>query len=517
MTISTICDDFPTLTGRQEPHNVSAFDGDPFHGARAVTLAHRARTPLMPWQRWSLTNMLLTEHGDPDGEWVHPDSCLIVPRQNGKSLILVFRILYGLFVLNETIIFTAQQWKTARSIAQRTIAAIKGRPSLRARLAKPPTLSQGEGHIVLKSGAQAFFMTRSGDSGRGLDDVDLLIYDEAYNLSDAEAGALSWVQMAARRPQTIYTSSAVDKERHQYGEVLAAVRRRGLAGGEGLFLAEWMAPEEMDRASLETARYANPSYGVIQTDEKILKFQRDKLHTAAGRREYDVEALGRGDWPEEPDDVEVEHIIDPTVWSNMAISSAKFGKKVALAIDMSPNQKWVSIAAAARTDDGKVHVEVGYHAAPGPGLIRILLSLIDRWDPCALVMDKASPAYSLHPDLVDAGIEPEVTSAGDMVQACGGFYNDAVAGKLTHTGDPLLSDALDGATKRDLTGGGWAWNRKGNQVISPLVAATLAHWALKVYDIAKPPPPPPAAAVPTRPSPGSTSSAGELDVLTAAF
>lgn len=209
-----------------------------------------------------------------------------------------------------------------------------------------------------------------------------------------------------------------------------------------------------------------------------------------------------------------DSVIDPDVWRGMKVSEAKFGKRIALAIDMSPDRKWVSIAAAARTDAGRVHLEVGYHAAPGPGLVRILLSLIDRWDPCALVIDKASPAYSLHPDLVAAGIEPEVTTAGQMVQACGGFYDDAVNENLSHTGDPLLASALEGAKKRDLSGGGWAWNRKGNMTISPLVAATLAHWALKVYDLPKPPPPAPAFGAGGAPRVGERR---ELDVLSVGF
>lgn len=480
------------------------FDGDIMHGEKAVELARRAGANSMPWQKDAQHAILSMT---PDGRWTHSDCCLIIPRQNGKSEILIQRCLYGLFKLGETILYTAQRWKTARDAWRRMMAIIKGRSWLKNRVVRA-TCSQGEGIIELASGPVISFGTRSNDTGRGLTEVDLIVYDEAYNLTDGEMSAMSFTQMAAKNPQTIYASSAVNQDEHPNGAVLASVRTRGLAQEADLYFAEYMAPDDMPRDEEETWKYANPSYGVVQTAAKILKLMRN-LATVAGRKGFDVEALGRGDWPIEVTD-EVEVIIDPDVWGAMASKTTKLGKRVALAVDMSPDRKWISIAAAARTSDGKTHVEVGYHAAPNSGAVKLLLSLVGRWDPCALVMDRQSPAYSLHPDLVKAGIEPEVTSAAQIVQACGGFYDDAIAGQLTHTGDPLLAEAIEGASKRELTGGGWAWDRKGNMTISPLVAATLAHWALKVFDVQRPPPAAPAFET-------TSSRSEEFDVLSAAF
>src|SRR5690606_17517884 len=139
----------------------------------------------------------------------------------------------------------------------------------------------------------------------------------------------------------------------------------------------------------------------------------------------------------------------------------------------------VDIACAARTLDRKVHVEIGYHAAPTPGLIRVVLTLIDRIEPDLLILDRQSPAYfALVPELHAAGIEPYVTTAEDMVAACLGFQTAADDGSLSHTGDPLILDALEDATKREMAGGAWAWNRRGNAALSPLVAVTLAHWGM---------------------------------------
>jgi hypothetical protein len=138
--------------------------------------------------------------------------------------------------------------ETARKLAIRFQAMIKARPDLKKRLAAQPTLSQGQSLITLTSdvdgpGPEMLFCTRSGDTGKGLDKVDLVIYDEAYNLTEAEMTGPTLAQMAAQNPQTIYTSSAVFNKIHPNGSVLSGVRRNGLRKAKGLYFAEYMAPE----------------------------------------------------------------------------------------------------------------------------------------------------------------------------------------------------------------------------------------------------------------------------------
>nr|WP_020794747.1 terminase large subunit [Gordonia sp. NB41Y] len=282
-----IAKEWPNLEGRQTPNSLCFSPGNLELGAKACELARRAgRIRSMPWQSWSLGQIMSKA---PDGTWVHPECCLIVPRQNGKSLILTIRVLYGLFKLGEKIIFSAQQWETAKSLWKRTWAIVKTTPSLQ-RLVESHTCSQGRGTIILASGAEVVFTTRSANAGRGLDKVDLVIYDEAYDLTEADMAALSPTKMAADDPQTIYTSSAVNQEQHPNGQVLAAVRRRMIACEEGLFGAEWMAPETMDRGDPKTWRWANPAFGVIQTVKKLMA-EFKAMTTAPGQKSFDVEYL----------------------------------------------------------------------------------------------------------------------------------------------------------------------------------------------------------------------------------
>jgi hypothetical protein len=78
---------------------------------------------------------------------------------------------------------------------------------------------------------------------------------------------------------------------------------------------------------------------------------------------------------------------------------------------------------------------------------------------------------------------------------------------VRHLGDPLLARAITGAGRRDIGDGLWAWSRrKSDTDISPLVAATGAHWGLSV----SPPPQPPAPAPQVGESDGGTSETNEL-------
>lgn len=472
-----IAAEWPKLTGRQTPEAMLYSPGDPDLGRRAAEMGRvsASRIRAMPWQAWSLDRIMSR---NPDGTWTHPECCLIVPRQSGKSAMLILRVLYGLFKLGENICFSAHQWVTAKALWKRCWNIVEATPWMFKRVVSH-TCSQGRGTIELKSGATVVFSTRSAHLGRGLDRIDLEIYDEAYDLTEADMAALSPTKANAPDPQTIYTSSAVNLDQHANGQVLASVRRRGHEGLDaGLFFAEWMAPDGTDRSLPTTWRLANPSYGAIAT-EKFLAAEFRKFSTPAGRKSFDTEYLGRGDWP--PDEDDIKAVITAEVWSDLKDRNCELAGPVALAMSMTSlapgRAQMLSIAAAQHTTDGRIHVEIGYHDAPTNALTAIK-GYVARLNPCALVIDRTDPAMALLADLLAADIEPETTSAAEKVQACGGFYQDAIDAKLVQTGDPLLVDAVAGAGRREVKGGGWAWEGVG---ISPLDAVTLARWGLVTY------------------------------------
>ena len=108
--------------------------------------------------------------------------------------------------------------------------------------------------------------------------------------------------------------------------------------------------------------------------------------------------------------------------------------------------------------------------------------MANQWDGL-ITLDRGSPAASAIPALerlTDDGKgnhRVRLIPLVDLVRACGEFHDAAVHARLSHRGDYRLTDAVTSATKRRV-GESWAWARRGNADISPLVAATLARWGL---------------------------------------
>lgn len=487
-----IAAEWPKLTGRQTPWRMSMFDGDLHRGQGAVKLARRIKVRPMPWQQWSIETMLSKND---EGKWTHPECCLIVPRQNGKSLILSLRVIYGLFVLGENIVFSAQQWETAKALWKRTWNLVKSRPSLLKRV-ESKTCSQGRGTIDLANGARVVFTTRSANAGRGLDRTDLIIYDEAYDLTEADMAALSPTKMAADDPQTIYTSSAVNVDQHPNGQVLASVRRRGQSGGDRLFYAEWLSPEQFDRTDVEGWKWANPSFGVIQTVSK-LEDELRMLSTEPARKSFDVEYLGRGDWPADAD-APPPPPVDGTAWADLRDLEAVPAGASCLAVECEPGgdaatrraRTW-SVAAAVRTARGK-HVQLGWHGPSTPREVALLVAAaVSANDPVAVVLDGKSLARDLlERELEALGIGPEFVSAPQVSEATNGFLQEIDDQTLSHDGDPRLAQGMDAVGLREIgRTGGLGWARPKGSEISQVIAATNAVWGLDEFDVAAPPAP----------------------------
>ena len=90
-----------------------------------------------------------------------------------------------------------------------------------------------------------------------------------------------------------------------------------------------------------------------------------------------------------------------------------------------------------------------------------------------VVVDGASPAATMIPALSMQKVKVIMTTARDMGRACGGFFDDVHAGRLTHTDQAQLNAAVEGARRRPIGEAGlFGWNRRdGATFLAPLVAA----------------------------------------------
>ena len=330
------------------------------------------------------------------------------------------------------------------------------------------------------------FKARIKTGGRGLAG-DLVILDEAFALEPAHMGSLLPILSTKAKGQIIYGSSAP----HASSAVLHDVVRRGRAGL--MAYVEWRAPGSLAEPGctepgcahqpgtpgcvlddVELAVGCNPGAFHGRIGRAYLRQERQELTP----QEYVRERYG---WGEDPDSAGSG--IPMHKWTECVNAESSIVSRPVLALDVSPDRSWASIAAGGYNADGVPHVEL---VARNPGtdwVVPELSRLSEEHYPERVGLDARGPAGALLPELEAAGVHIESLSLSDMTQACGGFFDAVMAGQVVHLGDPILSAALASAVKRDV-GDAWAWGRrKSAGDISSLVAVTEAFWLNSVHGV----------------------------------
>lgn len=471
------------VIGHQRPRLFSCPPGTGTAGRDAADLYEfAAKHPLDNWQVLALESAL----GEtPTCMWASKTVGMVVSRQNGKTEILIARMLAGVFLFGEKqIVYSAHLFATSVKTYRKLKQLIRNCPELHREVLRYID-SHGQEGIEFKNGALISFVARTRGAARG-DTVDLLVLDEAFDITEAEMAAMLPTQLAVPNSQRWFASSAPNAEEHPNARVFSQIRDRGLANAPRTCWMEWSCAPGADPTSVESWATANPALGAPRlTIESVADLQQN-----LPPNQFAVEILAIGDWPK-PE--VVERIIERPAWLALTDRQPVHTGVVAIGLDMTPDQKWCDVSAASLTATGAAAIEVGYHGPPGPHVVDLIVSLVGRWDPVAVVLDPSGPISAIIPDLVAAGIEPETTSMQQMAQACSGFVLAASNRLLSHTGDPLLDDALAGARKRMLQGGeSWALKRVGSAPISPLVSGLLARWGLVTFGSAPKQAPPPA-------------------------
>lgn len=476
------CDEFPSLTGKQTPLNLREAPGIHEHGRKNIELARRVGLTAFPWQCHEINAINAT---NPDGTWVHSDAVLICPRQNGKSLLVALIVIYRIFVLGQNVLFTAQQWETAKELWEQAWKIVRSRKFL-SKLVTSKTCSQGRGTIFLSNGGRVVFTTRSQDAGRGLTKVDLLIYDEAYNLTDSEMAALAFLVQAADDPQVFFMSSSVHRDfpQHANGRVLSSMREQALTEfdeSEPVYLSEYAAPEDMDPEEEQAWRVANPSYGVISNAKKMRKIMR-RMNTEEGRINFGVEALGWGSWFTLKDLDEFTPIIALDVWDSLAGVPEGATADNVVAVDTTPDGEHVSMVAAVRLSDDRVFLTLAPHEDfKRDELVASARDSIAANDPLALVLDGSGPVATLIDPLEHAGVGPEVLTGGKVSAAYELFLRMIAERRIVHDDDPRWAAAWAVAEERSTSRYRSLDRYKGN--VSVLNAAAFAVWGLQEFAI----------------------------------
>lgn len=484
---------FPRLTGRQWPEYECWHPGDESEGDLTARFGIKVGVRLLPWE-WMLIRAAQSvqpadEHGDT--LWTHRNVLWEVTRQQGKTLMLALLIIRRLFKHRRRQVYTAQQWATVEDVFDRVCQIIERVPSLRNRLATPPSKKDNRGTLILKPlpgekhVVKASFGPRTQHFARGFTEIDDLYLDESYDLVPKETANLTGAQAASSNPQTFYVSTPPVVSEHPNCHRFSGLVRAVEAGGApGLYGALYRAPKRFERSNVAAYPFAQPSYGVVGNDREMeAHLQGAKDAGPVDLALFDADWLGWGDYP--PPVNKRPSAIPSEVWASMGPKSdrpvpALTGARVVV---LARKAQW-AIVGAQRTADGRIHLDVGYAADDSAEVvIRKLAEALTAWGLDSVVVERGDAAEVI-PDLEEAGFTVITPNAVEEAQACGGFLADALAGLLSHTGHTGLATAMESAVKRERpasSGGGFVWEVFDPASHAQLMGATLARWALKKF------------------------------------
>jgi len=422
---------------------------------------------LMPWQRWLLIHGLeLTEDGR---AFRFRTVCVLVARQSGKTTTIQVLSLWRMFVDRAGLVIgTAQNLDVAEEAWMGAVELAQGIPDLQSEIAAVDRTA-GKKALRLTSGERYKVQAASRRGGRGLSG-DLVVLDELREHQTWDAwGAVTKTTMARDSPQVWGLSNAGDGQSvvlaHLYQQGLKDIEDKNLSGSLALF--DWSAEPNCALDDRAEWAQANPALGY--------RISEDAIRSAM---EIDPEHVFRTEVLCQWVDTAPDAVFAPNQWDALTDSTSVMLDPVCFGVDVSLDRSWSAISVAGRRDDGLTHVELVDYRRGTSWVVERVRELVERWSPGAVVVDAGGPAGSLLADFETARVPVVLTSARDVAQACGGFFDAVDGGFIRHLGQSDLSAAALSARRRPL-GDAWAWARKSSTDvdISPLVSATLAHWA----------------------------------------
>jgi hypothetical protein len=456
----------------------------------------------MPWQRYVLDVALEI---DPDtGNLFYRKVGISVPRQQGKTeLVFTLMVFRAMAWPNQNVIYAAQTRSDARKRWEDELLARLDASPLRGKYF--PRKTNGNEAILFKHkgpNSRIGITANTEKAGHG-PPLDLGMIDEAFAHTDDRLEQAMGPAMSTRNNAQMYwvsaggtTKSVFLNKKRDSGRQL--IERQFAAGefDEKVAHFEWYAPEDMPRDSVETWQKVMPALGTTVQPETV----RAEL-VSMDEPEFDRAYLNRTRKPTPPEDPNVPKREWPRCVGEAP--AVREGEKLAFGIDVAPSRDYASISVAILREDGGVHVELVDRRTGTDWVVPVITKLRDRWKPVAIALDRVGPAGSLLDDLAVAGItvpaKVDSPAQGDLAipktyeasAACGQLADAIRQGKITHIDQALLTGAVNGAATR-VVNEAWMWNRRTALVdISPLVAATLARWALltrieaipKEYDV----------------------------------
>lgn len=352
--------------GSQEPTLRVALPYDRTDGDIACGLMALIGQPADDAQRGVLNDWLAI--GD-DEKWVHFRNFLEAPRQNLKTWTIRARIIYGVVIRGERILYTAHNSDTAAEIRDIMIDLCGQRPGdpnakcrwLNKRMSRT-RMTNGHEAIYFKNGGRVAFSTRTKSSKLGFT-VDVIIVDEAQEFRESQSAAILSTASAAPLKNPQYIFAGTPPIPGCYGDVFQVKRDDIVSGADDgtegtVSLNEWSVNDLPGfEPTAETVRdkdlwyRVNPALGARINETTVageLGTYTDPLTFAQQRLGYWLPAES------------VNAAIPAADWQRAAVATDAIPAEGvrAFGVKFSPDESRVSVSVAVHPEEGPDYVEL---------------------------------------------------------------------------------------------------------------------------------------------------------------
>jgi hypothetical protein len=460
------------LGGVQTPRIHSKLTDLPSKGQDMIDLATELGINLMEWQRY------VCIHGHKvreDGRWAHSELGLIMARQQGKSTLMMLRILTGMFVWGEGLqLASAHRLTTSLETFRQIVGLIETNPRLEKEV-KKIRWQHGAEEIEL-FGNRRFVVKAANNAARGLSKPETIHLDELREYKDEDAwSSMRYSMMAAKNPQVWIYSSAGD----QHSVILNKLRERALASAttnDPIGWFEWSAEPDAPillpsgEMNWDAFAQANPSLGITIHPDNLKAVINDP-----------------------PDIVRTEVLAQWVDTINSAIDAQKWGlcqtdpipldpeAPTWLGLDLSPDRKFGALVATQKLPGERfnlvlLHTWSNDYSLNDLAVANDIAPYVRRYNTQTVAYSKRT-AQAVASRLVPAGIPITDMDGAIYAESCDRWLGAINSHRLQHGGQEELTQQTLSAAKLPFGDGSWVIGRRASRVaVCAAVASALATY-----------------------------------------
>ena len=419
-----------------------------------------------PWQDGA-GRILLAKREDGSYACSVGGMVISIPRQVGKTF-LVGAIVFALCLLNPglTVLWTAHRLRTAAETFGK-MQAFAGRKKVKAHVANV-YVGSGDEEIRFHNGSRILFGARERGFGRGFDDVDVEVFDEAQILTENAIDDMVPAMNTAKNPLLIFMGTPPKPS--DPSEVFETKRAAALSGeDEDTALIEFSADRGCDPMDRKQWGKGNPSFVSGRTPESALLRMFKNLTVDSFVRE------GLGIWDEVA--VRAASLIESDSWDRIEVDAAPPQGVVAYGVKFSPDGMTVALSAAIRPAAGPIHVE-GIEHRPIVDGTRWLVEWLRSRD-ARVIIDGRAGSGALIAALLEAKVPARRVhqpTVDEVITAHAAFVNGVGLGEVSHLHDEAVAASIGSAGRRTIGRlGGWGFQSIDDGDVTLAESLVLAH------------------------------------------